>query len=358
MSDRYARQLILPEIGDEGQKKISAASVLCVGAGGLGCPALLYLTAAGVGRIGIVDFDVVDESNLQRQVLFGTDQIGHNKAEAAKVRLSALNPNTDIKAYPCALDTDNVLPLFMQYDVIIDGTDNFSSKFLINDAAVKVGKPFVYGSILGFGGQLSVFNYKNGPCYRCLFPKVPKSHIPNCAEAGVIGAIAGMIGTAQAMEALKSIVDHNDLPPLSGALQIMDMRHMDHKRIALEKDPHCSVCSLDADKIILEEVSLSCAILDEITPMQMHQKTNILLVDVREQDEWEAGHIAGAQHFALSSLENGERLNFLPSQEIILYCQRGKRAEKAGHILKKHNSNVLYYNLKGGYEAWLRDKVI
>lgn len=346
----------MPEIGDEGQKKISAASVLCIGAGGLGCPALLYLAAAGVGRIGVVDFDVVDESNLQRQVLFQTDQVGQNKAQAAQNRLTALNPEIEIEAYPYGLDADNAMSLFKSYDVIIDGTDNFSSKFLINDAAVKAGKPFVYGSILGFEGQLSVFNYKGGPCYRCLFPEAPKSHIPNCAQAGVIGAIAGMVGTVQAMEAIKIIVDHEDLPPLSGAVQIMDIRHMDHKRIALEKDPHCTICSLSTEDIILRAEPLSCDILDEITPMQLHKKTDILLLDVREKEEWDAGHIEGAQHFALSALENGARPDLPKNQDIILYCQRGMRGQKAGKILQKQNSSGVYYNLKGGYEAWLRDR--
>ena len=231
--DRYKRHLVLPEIGNEGQEKISRASVLCIGAGGLGCPALLYLAAAGVGRIGIVDFDKVDETNLQRQVLFTTDDLNRNKAEVAKERLSKLNPDIEINAVPEELDNKNAEGLFSGYDIIIDGSDNFETKFLINDVAVKTGKPFIYGSILGFDGQVSVFNYNDGPCYRCLFPQAPEGHIPNCAEAGVIGAVAGIIGTTQVMEAIKITVGHESFEPLSGKLWTIDLHTMENRLLQL-----------------------------------------------------------------------------------------------------------------------------
>ena len=223
--NRYHRQTILPEIGEEGQRKMSVASVLCIGAGGLGCSALLYLAAAGIGHIGIVDFDAVDESNLQRQILYKQDQIGQNKAQAAKDNLLALNDTIKITAFPERLNAGNIEKLLTGFDMIFDGSDNFATKFLVNDAGVKFGKPVIYASILGFDGQVSVFDTKCGSsCYRCLFPKPPTHNIPNCAEAGVIGALAGIVGTTQAMEAIKMIVDHKSLKPLIGKLWTIDAR--------------------------------------------------------------------------------------------------------------------------------------
>lgn len=351
--NRYQRQIVLPEIGPEGQEKIKNASVLCIGAGGLGCPALLYLAAAGIGQIGIVDFDVVDETNLQRQVLFTIDQIGRNKAEAAKERLNALNPEINMQAYAEELTDQNVEKLFGSYDVIIDGTDNFAAKFLINDAAVKTEKPFIYGSILGFDGQLAVFNYKGGPCYRCLFPEPPKGHIPNCAEAGVIGAVAGMIGTAQTMEALKIIVEHESFQPLSGKLWAVDLRSMENQLLALPKNPDCSVCSKAGESIALQYTSPVCGFILEVTPEQTRKNKEALLVDVRETEEWDEGHIDGAQHVALSSLIQGNKPELPTDCEIILYCQKGKRGEQAAQILKSQGY-LNINNMAGGYEAWLR----
>ncbi|MCB9982601.1 MAG: ThiF family adenylyltransferase [Rhodospirillales bacterium] len=351
--ERYKRQIVLPEIGAAGQSRISSASVLCIGAGGLGCPALLYLAAAGIGRIGIVDFDSVDESNLQRQVLFTTDQVRQNKALAAKTRLEALNPGIEIHAYPEELSDQNALGLFEKYDVIIDGTDNFAAKFLINDAAVKTGKPSVYGSILGFDGQVSSFNVHGGPCYRCLFPEAPKVHIPNCAEAGVIGAVAGMIGTTQAMEAIKIIVGHEDLQPLNGRLWSLDVRTMNNRLLRLPKNPDCTVCSHAADEIVLDYVSPVCGFIPELDAPQARGKVAALFIDVRERDEWDAGHIAGAQHFALSELVQGVSPDIQIDCEIILYCQVGIRSLQAAQILKaKGYHNVS--NLAGGYKAWLK----
>ncbi|MDH5723481.1 MAG: HesA/MoeB/ThiF family protein [Alphaproteobacteria bacterium] len=350
MSPRYDRQTILPEIGPEGQEKISGASVLCIGAGGLGCPTLLYLAAAGIGRIGIVDFDRVDETNLQRQVIFTVDQIGHNKAIAAKARLNALNPALDIQAYPEELTDKNAQDLFKKYNIIIDGTDNFAAKFLINDAALKTGKPFIYGSILGFDGQLAVFNDNGGPCYRCLFPEPPKGYIPNCAEAGVIGAVAGMIGTGQAMEAIKLIVGHKSFKSLSGKLWIMDMHTMENRLLSLTKNPDCPVCSKTKEDIKLQYSSPVCNYVPEIPP-EMAQ--NAMLIDVREIEEWNAGHIDSAQHAALSGLMQGNMPELPMDCEILLYCQRGKRGLQAAQILKE-NGYLNVSNMAGGYEAWLK----
>ncbi|MBP7722536.1 MAG: HesA/MoeB/ThiF family protein [Alphaproteobacteria bacterium] len=351
--NRYERQIVLPEIGATGQGKISKASVLCIGAGGLGCPALLYLTAAGVGRIGIVDYDSVDETNLQRQVLFTVAQIGQNKAEAAKERLEALNPDTSIKSYPVELTDKNAGVLFDDYDIIIDGTDNFAAKFLINDAAVKCGKPFIYGSILGFDGQISVFNAPGEPCYRCLFPGPPKGYVPNCAEAGVIGAVAGMLGTAQAMEAIKIIVEHESMRPLNGKLWTIDMRSMETRLLSVSKNPDCPVCSKARDKITPKYASLVCGLIPELTPKLARQNKTALIIDVREKEEWDAGHIEGAKLIPLSELVREQIPNLPKDCDIIIHCQKGTRGLHAAEILRARGYlNVS--NMEGGYEAWLK----
>ena len=351
---RYTRQVILPEIGDKGQTKISQASVFSIGAGGRGCPALLYLAAAGVGRIGIVDFDTVEETNLQRQVLFTTAQVGANKADTAKIHLNALNPDITIESYAEELTAHNAPGLFQQYDVIIDGTDNFATKFLINDTAVKTGKPFVYGAILSFNGQLSVFHYKDGPCYRCLFPKPPTHHIPNCANAGVMGAVAGMIGTAQAMEAIKIIVTHDDLPPLSGKLWNIDMRNLENKTLSLPKHEDCPTCAIPKHEIVLKDTPSLCASTHDITVNEIHNTAHITFIDVRETEEWHIGHIDGAKHLPLSSLLQhvNPKIEIALNQDIIVYCQKGIRGQHAAHILRQHGyANTK--NMAGGYEAWL-----
>ncbi len=358
LKNRYARQTILNEIGDKGQEKISSASVLCIGAGGLGCPALLYLVAAGVGTIGIVDFDSVDETNLQRQILFSMEDIGRNKAQAAKTRLAALNPDVKINTFTEELNDQNAEKLFQDYDIIIDGTDNFSTKFLINDTAIKTEKVFIYGSILGFDGQLSVFGLdKTAPCYRCLFPEPPKGHVPNCAEAGVIGAVAGLIGTAQAMEAIKIIVAHESLKPLSGFLFTIDMHSMESRKLALSKNPNCPVCSKEKNNISLHYTSPVCSIIPELTPLQVQQHSKALLIDVREINEWDAGHIDGAQHLPLSKLMQGFHSDLSLDTDIILYCQKGIRSQQAAHILKEQG----YLNIQhmaGGYANWIEEILI
>jgi molybdopterin/thiamine biosynthesis adenylyltransferase/rhodanese-related sulfurtransferase len=347
---RYSRQTVLSEIGDVGQEKISAASILCVGAGGLGCPALLYLAAAGVGRIGIIDFDTVNETNLQRQVLYTTDQIGKNKAVAAKERLLALNPGITVETYAEELNGGNAEKLFSNYDMIIDGTDNFAAKFLMNDVAVKMDKPFIYGAILGFAGQVSVFT-PGGPCYRCLFPDAPEN-VPNCAEAGVIGAVAGIIGMTQAMEALKIIVGHTSFDPLTGKLWTIDLRTMENKILSLQKNPACPVCSKGKSEIMPSYSSPVCGSIPEITPAQARDNKTALLIDVREREEWDTGYVAGARHVALSALMQGKIPDLPTEGDIILYCQKGKRSQKAAEILRSQG----YLNVSsvsGGYDAWL-----
>lgn len=352
-NSRYSRQTILTEIGVGGQEKLSRASVLCIGAGGLGCPALLYLAAAGVGRIGIVDFDVVDETNLQRQILFTMEQIGQNKAEAAKEQLKALNPGVKVEVYPIELTDKNAEELFQSYDIVIDGTDNFAAKFLINDAAVKCGKPFIYGSILGFDGQLSVFGAPNGPCYRCLFPEAPKGYVPNCAEAGVIGAVAGMIGTAQAMEAIKTIVEHESFCPLIGKVWTIDFRSMENRLLSLSKSPDCPVCSKQNKDITLQYSSPVCGFISEVTPQQARKNKSVLIIDVREREEWDMGHIQNAKHIPLSALAQGDVPELPTDCDIILHCQKGKRGLQAAEILRAQGYlNVS--NMAGGYEAWLK----
>lgn len=351
--NRYARQTILPEIGEKGQRKLLNAAVLCVGAGGLGCPALLYLSAAGIGRIGIIDPDIVEESNLQRQILYTTDHIGMHKAIAAKEHLARLNTDTEIEAIVQDLNAQNAQTLFSAYDIILDGTDNFASKFLINDAALKTGKPFIYASILGFEGQIAVFGLPEGPCYRCLFPHPPQDHIPTCAENGVIGALAGMLGTMQAMEAIKLIVGHQTFRSASGKVRIVDARTMETNTLTLPKTPDCPGCSKPPKEIIVRDERESCAMIPEISPEDMQRLEPKMLIDVRERHEWDAGFIMGAQHIPLSALLNGFVPDLPQDRDIVLYCEHGMRSRQAAQILHTRGyGNVL--NLKGGYQAWLK----
>lgn len=241
--DRYARQIVLDEIGEDGQEKLLRAKVLCVGAGGLGSSILLYLAAAGVGTIGVADFDNVEECNLQRQILYDTNQIGSNKASNAKKRLKELNPNITVNIYPNGLTDKNVEELFTAYDIIIDGTDNFETKFLINDAGVKFKKPVIYGAIQGFEGQVSVFDSNLGACYRCLYPESLKHLSVNCEQGGVIGTVAGIIGTVQAMQAIMLIIAHESFEPLIGKLWIIDAKTMQTRLLDIPKDQNCPICS-------------------------------------------------------------------------------------------------------------------
>tara|TARA_R110002124_G_scaffold69439_5_gene186742 strand:+ start:256 stop:1335 length:1080 start_codon:yes stop_codon:yes gene_type:complete len=353
MNDRYSRQTVLPEITPEGQNKLSHADVLCIGAGGLGCPALLYLAAAGIGHLGIVDFDIVEESNLQRQILFSTDQTGQNKATAARDKLRALNPAIHITAHAEELNEANAEDIFSGYDIIIDGTDNFAAKFLINDTAVKCGKPLIYGSVSGFEGQVSVFNLQDGPCYRCLYPAPPQSYIPNCAEAGVIGAVAGLVGTQQALQAIQIIVADESFAPLTGKLWMIDAHDMQTQCLTLPKNPSCSVCGLKKEQIVLEYSSPVCGFISEVTPEQALENKEAVFIDVREAHEWQAGHIAAARHIPLSALSQNNIPDLPRDCDLILYCRSGKRSITAARILLAEGYlNV--YSMSGGYVEWSR----
>jgi sulfur-carrier protein adenylyltransferase/sulfurtransferase len=351
-SNRYNRQVILPEIGDAGQEKLSSARVLIVGAGGLGSPAALYLAAAGTGHIGIVDFDSVDITNLQRQILFNADQQGLSKALAAKKNLSALNPEISIQACHEELNAENALKLFSDYDIIIDGTDNFPAKFLINDAAVKRGKAVIYGSISGFEGQVSVFDATQGPCYRCLYAQPPSGHIPNCAEAGVIGALAGIIGSMQAMEAIKLIIAHNSFKPLIGKLWMIDSRTMETRLLDFPKKADCPTCSLPHAKIKLHYESPVCStFIPEISVEKARKLDKAHFIDVRELNEWQEGHIEGAQHIPLSALLENQEIDLPAAQTYVLYCRSGKRSLQAAQIFMDQGIGNIK-NLQGGYVAW------
>lgn len=353
---RYARQTSLPEIGITGQQKISNARVLVIGAGGLGCPVLQYLAGAGVGEIGIVDFDRVDISNLHRQTLYKTSDAGTPKTAVARAHLGEINPEISITPYPFALTAENAIGIFSRYDIVVDGTDNFSTKYLINDAAVKTGKPVVFGAIQGFDGQVAVFNIKGGACYRCLYPSEPTVPVMNCAEAGVIGAIAGMIGSIQAMEVIKIIVGNQSLAPLAGKMMIVDGRTMESRVISIAKHPDCPACSRLKDDIVLQSHSRVCPVnstFREITSSDAKRMKDAVFIDVREDAEWASGHIENAWHLPLSTLRSNTAC-FTPVSTLgncILYCQRGTRSRQAAEILLNAGYSDIY-SLSGGYEGW------
>jgi sulfur-carrier protein adenylyltransferase/sulfurtransferase len=307
---RYSRHLILPEVGMDGQRTLKAAKVLCIGAGGLGSPAAMYLAAAGVGTLGIVDFDVVDTSNLQRQILHGTPDIGRPKLESAKDRLHSLNPNVHVETYETALSSENALKLFEPYDVILDGTDNFPTRYLVNDACVLLGKPNAYGSIFRFEGQASVFATKDGPCYRCLYPEPPPPGlVPSCAEGGVLGVLPGIIGTIQATETIKLILGAGE--PLIGRFLIYDALRMRFRELKLRKDADCPVCGTNPTLKALIDYEQFCgvkpvaggevsdAITDEMQPRELKARLDrgepIVVVDVREPQEYQINRIAGSK---------------------------------------------------------------
>lgn len=357
---RYSRQEILPEIGHDGQARLKQARVLMVGAGGLGCPALLYLAGAGVGTLGIIDPDTIDISNLHRQVLYSTRDQGRPKAECAKARILDLNPEIRAHTYAAELDADNAERLFQDYDLIIDGTDRFAAKFLISDAAVKTGKPLVYGAIQGFEGQVGIFDSNGGSCYRCLYPQPPLARVMNCAEAGVIGAVAGTIGTLQAMEAIKVIVDNPALPPRPGRVSLIDLRTLEMRAVNVPKRPDCPACAKERDSIQLSYQSPACSAApsSHIAEMSVDEAAALegaVFVDVRERGEWEAGHIDGAHHLPLSALVRDPGLFTPMAREAgpyVLYCQKGIRSMQAAEILAAEGFTDLI-NMAGGYAAWI-----
>lgn len=368
---RYSRHLIMPEVGMEGQKKLKNASVLLVGTGGLGSPAAMYLAAAGVGRLGLVDFDVVDESNLQRQIVHGHSTLGQRKVDSAKARLMDINPHIQIDVYDAPLSSDNAFELFAPYDIIADGTDNFPTRYLVNDACVMTGKVNVYASIFRFEGQLTVFNAQNGPCYRCLYPEPPPPGlVPSCAEGGVLGILPGMLGVLQATEVVKQIVGIGD--SMSGRLLLVDALGMKFRELKLRKDPECVVCSDTPSVTQLIDYQQFCGVPAndhetqeqepsdlEITPIQLQDRiqtsNNVKLVDVREPHEWDIGYIEGAQLIPLRELpERMDELN--GANDIVLYCKMGGRSMKALNVLKDAGfSTERLRSLRGGINAWSHD---
>ncbi len=376
---RYSRHLIMPEVGVDGQRKLKASSVLCIGAGGLGSPVAMYLAAAGVGTLGLVDFDVVDFSNLQRQILHGTPDVGRTKLASAKDRLTALNPEIRIETYEIALSSQNALKLFEPYDVIVDGTDNFPTRYLVNDACVLLGKPNAYGSIFRFEGQASVFATKEGPCYRCLYPEPPPPGlVPSCAEGGVLGVLPGMIGMIQATEAIKLILGVGE--PLIGRFLIYDALRMRFRELKLRKDPDCPVCGTHPTVTALIDYEQFCGILPaapepapltsatnapnmtnaptEITAVELKQRLDrgddLKIVDVREPNEYQINRIPGSVLIPLGDVP--KRYNELdPDDLIVVHCKMGSRSAKAADFLRSVGfKNVL--NLKGGVLDWV-DKV-
>jgi len=344
---RYSRQIALPEFGEEGQRRLAAGSVAIVGAGGLGSPAALYLAAAGVGRIGLIDFDAVDESNLHRQVLYTTKDVGRAKLDAARDRLS----DTNIETHNTALTSDNALELLGRYDVVIDGTDNFPTRYLVNDACILLGKPNVYGSVFRFEGQLSVFDARVGPCYRCLYPDPPPPQlVPNCAEAGVLGVLPGIIGTMQASEAIKLLAGIGE--PLIGRLLLFDALRATWREMKLRKqcDRHAAVTRLIDYEGFCEPMNEL-----DITPDQLAEiLETVTLLDVREPYEWEVSRLEGAIHIPLQQLPR--RLAEVPrDKEIIVYCRVGGRSAHAQHYMLQQGFERVR-NLVGGLMAWAKQR--
>src|SRR5713226_7199588 len=360
---RYSRHLIMPEVGLEGQLKLKRARVLLIGTGGLGAPLGLYLAAAGVGHLGLVDFDVVDFSNLQRQVTFSTGDVGKHKTEAAKARLSGLNPTIEIETFETRLTSENALELFRNFDVIVDGTDNFPTRFLVNDACLLLGKPNVYGSIFRFEGQATVFGYPGGPCYRCLYPEPPPPGlVPSCAEGGVLGVLPGIIGAIQAMETIKLILGRGDA--LVGRLLLFDALAMRFRELKLRKNPACPVCGehrtitqlIDYEEfcgIRGEEAPAATTQVPEITPRELKARLDhgdeVFILDVREPHEYQICNLRG-HLIPLGGL--ARRVHELDSsREIVAHCRSGKRSAEAVDFLRKAGFRKIS-NLKGGILAW------
>jgi adenylyltransferase/sulfurtransferase len=366
---RYSRHLIMPEVGMEGQLKLKNAKVLMVGTGGLGAPLGLYLSAAGVGRIGVVDFDVVDFTNLQRQVIHGTKDVGRKKLDSAADKMLDINPNIRIDRYDVALDSSNAMQILEPYDIVVDGTDNFPTRYLVNDACVLLKKPNVYGSIFRFEGQASIFAYPGGPCYRCLYPEPPPPGlVPSCAEGGVLGILPGIIGLVQATEAVKLILGIGE--PLVGRLMLYDALAMRFRELKLRRNPECLVCGdhptvtklIDYQQFCgmphREEPAVSVAQEGEIEPTEVKAKLDrgddFLLIDVREPHEYQICSIPGAKLIPLGDL--AKRMNELDSaKEIVAHCKSGVRSGKAVDFLRQAGFKKVR-NMKGGILAW-SDKV-
>lgn len=362
---RYSRHLILPEVGMAGQKKICSARVLCIGAGGLGSPIAMYLAAAGVGKLGILDFDTVDFSNLQRQIIHSTQDVGRPKTASAKETINSINPNTEVVLHETRISSDNALEIISQYDIVVDGTDNFPTRYLTNDACVLLKKPNVYGSIFRFDGQASVFApHLGGPCYRCLYPEPPPpGMVPSCAEGGVLGVLPGIVGTIQATEILKLALGKGS--SLIGRLLLFNALDMKFRELKLRRDPQCPVCGesptitklIDYDQFcgISPEPEIPAANPDEVSVQEMKRamddlKLGIRVIDVREPDEYQIAHIEGVPLFPLSTLE--QRFTELdPNQTLYIHCKSGIRSLKAVSFLKQQGFKYTK-SVKGGISAW------
>ena len=360
---RYSRHLIMPEVGMTGQRKLKAASVLMIGTGGLGAPLGMYLAAAGVGRLGLVDFDVVDASNLQRQIIHGTKDVGRPKIASARDRIEDINPHVEIETHDTKLTSANALNLFVNYDVIVDGTDNFPTRYLVNDACVLTGKPNVYGSIFRFEGQASVFWAERGPCYRCLYPEPPPPGlVPSCAEGGVLGVLPGIIGAIQANETIKIILCAPDI--LVNRLLLFDAWRMRFRELKLRKNPDCPVCGVNPTIKELIDYEEFCGItqqpetkptMEEITATELKQRLDqgddIQIIDVREPHEYEIGAIPNSKLIPLGQVLN--RMNEIdPGRETVMHCKMGGRSAKAIEALQRAGFSGHLINLKGGITAW------
>jgi sulfur-carrier protein adenylyltransferase/sulfurtransferase len=361
--ERYSRHLIMPEVGMEGQLKLQQAKVLCIGTGGLGAPLGLYLAAAGVGRIGLVDFDKVDDSNLQRQILFSTKDVGRPKIEAAADRLRGLNPEIQIDTFDTHLSSENALEILKDYDIVVDGTDNFPTRYLVNDACVLLKKPNVYGSIFRFEGQATIFGYPEGPCYRCLYPEPPPPGlVPSCAEGGVLGVLPGIVGAIQAAETLKLIIGKGD--SLVGRLLLFDALAMRFRELKLRKNPDCPLCGAHPTITKLIDYAEFCGVrgeeapapqtsVPEITPRELKARLDrgdhLYILDVRESHEYQICNLGG-HLIPLGDLS--KRASELDSsKEIVAHCRSGKRSAEAVEFLQRAGFRKVL-NLKGGILAW------
>ena len=369
---RYSRHLIMPEVGMSGQKKLKAASVLLIGAGGLGSPLAMYLAAAGVGRLGLVDYDTVDFSNLHRQIIHGTKDVGRLKLESARDRILDINPNVQVDTYEVPLTSANALELFAPYDIVIDGTDNFPTRYLTNDACVLLGKPNVYGSIFRFEGQASVFYAKEGPCYRCLFPEPPPPGlVPSCAEGGVLGVLPGTIGAIQATEAIKLILGVGE--PLIGRLLLYDATTMTFDEVRLRKNPACPICGDNPTITELIDYEQFCGMpahdhsefatksngVPAITPLELKQRLDngddLFILDVREPHEWEISNLESLGAVLIPKGQILEHLGELDTaREMVVQCKTGGRSADVIMELQRHGYKKLF-NLEGGINRWARE---
>lgn len=359
---RYSRHLLIPEVGIKGQRRLKASKVLIIGTGGLGSPVALYLAAAGVGKLGLVDYDTVDESNLQRQILHSQHTIGVSKVESAKERLLEINPYIEIETYPVLLNRDNVWDILKDYDLVIDGTDNFPTRYLLNDALYFLNKPLIYGSIFRFEGQVTVFHAQRGPCYRCLYPEPPPpGTVPSCAEGGVFGVLPGVIGALQATEAIKILLGIGK--PLIGKLLLYDALHMEFRQLNLRKDPHCPLCGerptirelVDYEDFCGVELQPSSPEY-EISPQELKEKlsraTSQQIIDVREPHEWEICNLPGSLFISLEELPS-KIAELDPTKEYVVVCKVGKRSYHALELLL--GAGLKAYHLKGGLNAYAKE---